>query len=437
MGVPPLRIDGPRVADRGQVGPEAVGRGIAVPSGEEPEPVAVGYPARRGGEEGLDDPALRITLRTRPAVGEHPACGVRHRLHPDRMGRFGLPPPAQIHLVAGVVVQVAPAGVHPGGGDPRIQVGVGFRTLLRLVGQELVGGVGAGRHRLGFVDADRLPRGGNLADAPHVVLQADGQHHVEPHLHRIVAQLQLAVPVLAFGGGQGARPEPIRSVAEPHPVRLRPRDRSPATPRRSLELPVFEKAAFAAVDAAELPPLPRLRLHGFRAVPLAVPGQTEVDRTSHRSELQQADLGGDVDPEGRVQGGEQVAGEAQIRQGGRRRTGVVVGGDVLPRLGGVFPGLVVSAPLAHAHAVAPPGAFEGDGVMGQDGRRRQRRVEHRRNQGQNRRRPNAPDHPGQSINRRPLCRVYPAGAAHRGTPSRGRGRRNRDPSPGAPPRPAR
>ena len=97
---------------------------------------------------------------------------------------------------------------------------------------------------------------------------------------------------------------------------------------------------------------------GLRARTLAVPGQTQIQRAAHRGELQQGDLGTQVDPQRFVQGLQQIIGKGEVTQRGRRRTREVVGRDFLSRLGGILQRLPAGAPLAHAYAMAPSGALK-------------------------------------------------------------------------------
>ena len=283
---------------------------------------------------------------------------------------------------------MAPAGVLAGGPEPRIGIRI-RRAGFDLVGEELEGRVGARRHGLSLVDAGRRPRGEDLGDTPDVVLQTDGQHNVETHLHRVVAYLQLAVSVLALGPDQDARLEAVVAVPQPDPVGLGPGDRRPAIPGGSLQLLVLEEAALTASDPAQLPAFALLGLLRFRAGALTVPRQAQLERPSDRGELQYLDLAGQVDPDGVLQRGEQVVGQVEVRKRSGLRTRVVVGRDILARLGGIGQGLRVRAPLAHPHAVAPAAPLERErvGTRGDNGRRHE---DSRKDHGEK----NPPEHRG-------------------------------------------
>ena len=110
----------------------------------------------------------------------------------------------------------------------------------------------------------------------------------------------------------------------------------------------------------------------LRAGTLTVPGQTQIQRAAHRGELQQGDLGTQIDPQRLIQGDQQIVGKREVPQGGRLRTGEVVGRDVLPRLGRIFPRLPAGTPLPHTDAMAPSRALKVEpgrvvGISGDDG----------------------------------------------------------------------
>ena len=121
----------------------------------------------------------------------------------------------------------------------------------------------------------------------------------------------------------------------------------------------MEESALAAGDAAELPSLTRPGALGLRAGTLTVPGQqTQIQPAPHRGELQEGDLGTQIDPQRLVQRQQPIVGKRKIPQEGRFRTRKVVGRDALPRLGGILPRLPAGAPLAHPDAMAPSRALK-------------------------------------------------------------------------------
>ena len=94
---------------------------------------------------------------------------------------------------------------------------------------------------------------------------------MEPHLDRVVPYLEFPVTVFThLAASRCAQPGPVLTMTEPDPVGVGPGDSRPAVTRRALEFSTVEEAALVAGDAAELPPLTRLRMLRLRARTLIV-----------------------------------------------------------------------------------------------------------------------------------------------------------------------
>ena len=153
---------------------------------------------------------------------------------------------------------------------------------------------------------------------------------------------------------------PFLTVTEPDTLGVWPGNSRSAATCRSLELTTTEEAALVAGHAPELPPLTSLRMLRLRAGTLVVAHQTQIQRTSYGGELQQGDLGPQIDPQWVIQRIQQIIGKGQVPHRRRFRAREVIGGDILTRLGRMGKRLPVGAPLAHTNTMARTRALENE-----------------------------------------------------------------------------